>query len=79
MAARRRGLPPPPHAPPPAGWQSPRATHHTDMASSVSAEFFENGSNVQFEWVLSKYQETLQAKAELKAGKAEALLKLDKW
>jgi len=49
------------------------------MASSVSAEFFENGSNVQFEWVLGKYQETLQAKAELKAGKAEALLKLDKW
>ena len=49
------------------------------MASPVTAEFFENGSNKQFEWVLSKYQETLQAKADGKPGKAEALLKLDKW
>merc|ERR1711962_1754367 len=49
------------------------------MASSVSADFFENGTNKQFEWVLSKYQEALQAKADGKPGKAEALLKLDKW
>merc|ERR1711962_1113635 len=48
-------------------------------ASSVSADFFENGTNKQFEWVLSKYQEALQAKADGKPGKAEALLKLDKW
>merc|ERR1719239_1395721 len=49
------------------------------MASSVTADFFENGTNKQFEWVLDKYQETMQAKAEGKPGKAEALLKLDKW
>jgi len=49
------------------------------MASPVTADFFENGTNKQFEWVLGKYQETMQAKAEGKAGKAEALLKLDKW
>merc|ERR1711962_993032 len=49
------------------------------MASSVSADFFENGTNKQFEWVLTKYQEALQAKADGKPGKAEALLKLDKW
>merc|ERR1712127_1176537 len=50
-----------------------------NMASPVSADFFENGTNKQFEWVLARYQETLQAKADVKAGKAEALLKLDKW
>ena len=49
------------------------------MAWSVTADFFENGTNKQFEWVLDKYQETMQAKAEGKPGKAEALLKLDKW
>jgi len=49
------------------------------MASPVTADFFENGTNKQFEWVLGKYQETMQAKAEGKPGKAEALLKLDKW
>jgi len=49
------------------------------MASPVTADFFENGTNKQFEWVLGKYQEALQAKAEGKPGKAEALLKLDKW
>merc|ERR1711962_1398719 len=49
------------------------------MASSVSADFFENGTNKQFEWVLTKYQEALQAKADGKPGKAEALIKLDKW
>ena len=50
-----------------------------NMASPVSADFFENGTNKQFEWVLARYQEALQAKADVKAGKAEALLKLDKW
>ena len=45
------------------------------MASPVTADFFENGTNKQFEWVLGKYQETMQAKAEGKPGKAEALLK----
>ena len=49
------------------------------MASPVTADFFENGTNKQFEWVLGKYQEALQAKAEGKPGKAEALLKLDEW
>lgn len=47
--------------------------------TSRSAEFFENGTNKQFEWVLSKYQEALQAKAESKSSKSETLLKLDKW
>merc|ERR1712223_234897 len=50
-----------------------------NMASPVTADFFENGTNKQFEWVLGKYQEALQAKAEGKPGKAESLLKLDKW
>jgi len=49
------------------------------MASPVTADFFENGTNKQFEWVLGKYQETLQAKADGKPGKAETLIKLDKW
>jgi len=40
--------------------------------------FFENGTNAQFEFVLSKYQEALNAKAQSKS-KSETLIKLDKW
>merc|ERR1711923_76237 len=47
--------------------------------ASKSAQFFENGTNKQFEFVLSKYQEALQAKADSKNSKAEVLIKLDKW
>jgi len=47
--------------------------------ASKSAQFFENGTNKQFEFVLSKYQEALQAKADSKNSKSEILLKLDKW
>merc|ERR1711971_780394 len=47
--------------------------------ASKSAQFFENGTNKQFEFVLSKYQESLQAKADSKNSKSEILLKLDKW
>merc|ERR1712121_524570 len=49
------------------------------MASTKSAEFFENGTNKQFEWMLSKYQDALQLKADSKSSKSETLLKLDKW
>jgi len=60
------------------GWDQ-LAPRTVNMASPVTADFFENGTNKQFEWVLGKYQEALQAKAEGKPGKAESLLKLDKW
>ena len=47
--------------------------------ASKSAQFFENGTHKQFEFVLSKYPEALQAKADSKNSKSEVLLKLDKW
>jgi len=47
--------------------------------ASKSAQFFMNGTNKQFEFVFSKYQEALQAKADSKNSKSEVLLKLDKW
>merc|ERR1712227_22452 len=47
--------------------------------ASKSAQFFMSGTNKQFEWVLTKYQEALQAKADSKNSKSEVLLKLDKW
>jgi len=47
--------------------------------SLKSAQFFENGTNAQFEFVLSKYQEALQAKAESKKSNPDVLIKLDKW
>merc|ERR1712179_813412 len=47
--------------------------------ASKSAQFFENGTNKQFEFVVSKYQEALQAKADSKNSKSEILIKLDKW
>merc|ERR1712117_196373 len=47
--------------------------------ASQSAQFFENGTNKQFEFVFSKYQEALQAKADSKNSKSEILIKLDKW
>merc|ERR1711936_615231 len=47
--------------------------------ASKSAQFFMGGTNKQFEFVYSKYQEALQAKADSKNSKSEVLLKLDKW
>merc|ERR1711874_693588 len=47
--------------------------------ASKSAQFFMSGTNKQFEFVFSKYQEALQAKADSKNSKSEVLLKLDKW
>ena len=47
--------------------------------ASKSAQFFMSGTNKQFEFVYSKYQEALQAKADSKNSKSEVLLKLDKW
>jgi len=47
--------------------------------ASRTADFFENGTVSQFEWVLTKYDETLKAKADSKNSKADTLLKLDKW
>lgn len=49
------------------------------MASSKTCLFFEQGTNAQFEYVLSKYQEAITAKANAKSSKPETLLKLDKW
>merc|ERR1712241_1233533 len=47
--------------------------------ASKSAQFFMSGTSKQFEFVYSKYQEALQAKADSKNSKSEVLLKLDKW
>jgi len=47
--------------------------------ASRTADFFENGTAGQFEFVLTKYDETLRAKAESKNSKSDTLLKLDKW
>jgi len=47
--------------------------------ASKSAQFFESGTNKQFEFVFSKYQDALQAKADSKNSKSEILIKLDKW
>ena len=44
-----------------------------------SSHFFENGTNEQFEFILSRYDEALQAKADSKNSKSEILMKLDKW
>lgn len=49
------------------------------MASSKTCLFFEQGTHAQFEYVLSKYQEVMTAKANAKSSKPETLLKLDKW
>jgi hypothetical protein len=48
------------------------------MATTTTV-FFEQGTPAQFEFVLSKYEETLRAKAEAKSGKPETLIKLDQW
>merc|ERR1712045_657345 len=47
--------------------------------ASKSAQFLMSGTNKQFEFVYSKYQEALQANADSKNSKSEVLLKLDKW
>jgi len=47
--------------------------------ASRSAQFFLSGTSKQFDFVLNKYQEALQAKADSKNSKSEVLLKLDKW
>ena len=50
------------------------------MASTMkTCVFFEEGTHTQFEYVLSKYQEALVAKANAKSSKPESLIKLDKW
>ena len=62
------------------GWQflSPVSAKARTMASR-SAQFFLSGTSKQFDFVLNKYQEALQAKADSKNSKSEVLLKLDKW
>jgi len=47
--------------------------------ATTNSKFFESGTNKQFEWVLNKYQDAIQAKADSKSSKSETLLKLDKW
>jgi hypothetical protein len=49
------------------------------MATTSTSVFFETGTPAQFEFVLSKYDETLRAKAESKSSKPETLIKLDQW
>lgn len=49
------------------------------MATVSTSVFFETGTPAQFEYVLSKYEETLRAKAESKSSKPETLIKLDQW
>ena len=62
------------------GWQYPVCSliQSATMASR-SAQFFLSGTSKQFDFVLNKYQEALQAKADSKNSKSEVLLKLDKW
>jgi len=50
----------------------------TQMASKTCV-FLESGTNAQFDFVLTKYQEALNAKAHAKSSRPETLLKLDKW
>ena len=47
--------------------------------ASKTADFFENGTSKQFEFVLAKYQEALQSMADSKKAKSDTLIKLDKW
>jgi len=47
--------------------------------ASKTCVFLESGTNAQFDFVLTKYQEALNAKAYAKSSKPETLLKLDKW
>jgi len=49
------------------------------MASMKTCTFFEQGTHAQFEFVFSKYDEAMHAKAHNKSSKPETLLKLDKW
>jgi len=49
------------------------------MAHMKTCVFFEEGTHTQFEFVLTKYQEALVAKAHAKSSKPENLIKLDKW
>ena len=49
------------------------------MATTTTSVFFERGTPAQFEFVLSKYEETLRAKAQAKSSKPETLIKLDEW
>lgn len=51
----------------------------TRTMGSKTAEFFENGSSKQFEFVLTQYPEALQSMADSKKSKSETLIKLDKW
>ena len=44
-----------------------------------SRDFFMKGTHKQFEFVLTKYEDALRAKAESKNSKPENLVKLDKW
>jgi len=46
----------------------------------IGADFFDNGTQQQFSWVLAKYPEAIQAKADSKPeNTGKNLLKLDKW
>ena len=47
--------------------------------ASKTCVFLESGTNAQFDFVLTKYQEALNAKAHAKSSRPETLLKLDKW
>jgi len=47
--------------------------------ASKTKDFFENGTQKQFEWVLNLYDQALRLKAENKSSKPENIIKLDKW
>merc|ERR1712168_1482206 len=51
----------------------------SSQMASKTCVFLESGTNAQFDFVLTKYQEALNAKAYAKSSKPETLLKLDKW
>ena len=46
---------------------------------SKTRAFFEEGTPLQFEWVLQQYQTCLRIKAEAKSKKPDHIINLDKW
>jgi len=59
--------------------QTHSASSTVIMASLKTCTFFESGTHAQFEFLLTKYEEALVAKAHSKSSKPETLIKLDKW
>merc|ERR1712018_75206 len=56
------------------------ATVVSTMASKMNTkDFFENGTQKQYDFTLTQYDQALRLKAENKSSKPENVIKLDKW